>query len=65
MESDDEVDVTGSRPVEQFLIKWKGQSYLRCKWITEKDFLTKMGYQCQQKLKRYKIKRDKLAAGLC
>ncbi|CAL0323181.1 unnamed protein product [Lupinus luteus] len=34
-----ESDATKSRPNQKYLVKWKGLSYLHCKWVPEEEFL--------------------------
>jgi hypothetical protein len=40
---DEKMEVQSSKSdepqVEEFLVKYKGLSYLNCKWLTDEDFL--------------------------
>jgi hypothetical protein len=60
-QSDDQGRI--SEDEEEFLVKLKGQSYLEVEWLTEQDFLS-LSPNCQNRLKRYKVKREKLKSGL-
>ncbi len=52
-------DKKESGQMRQYLIKYKNLSYHYAKWIPEEDFINVLSFQCQQKLKRYKIKKEK------
>ena len=63
-EEDSDQSGEGEEVREEFIVKLKGLSYLETRWLTEKDF-SNYSFQCQQKLKRYLVKREKLLKGLC